>query len=118
MKKFENLQLIKESYASLVSEFKEFLSNKNAQYIASEIDETEDGMQIVIYDGDWKHEHLYMKHLLDEFFTNKGIDIRIVSEEIGESGQDTYSARYDIEFNPEPKEYMIDVVIEDIDTCN
>ena len=118
MNLFENLQLMKESDTSIVSEFKEFLNNKNAQYIASEIDETKDGMQIVIYDGDWKHEHLYMKHLLDEFFTNKGIDIRIVSEEIGESGQDTYSARYDIEFDPEPKEYMIDVVTEGIDTCN
>lgn len=109
MNLFENLQLMKESDTSIVSEFKEFLSSKNAQYIANEISETKDGMQIVIYDGDWKHEHLYMKRLLDEFFTNKGIDIRIVSEEIGESGQDTYSARYDIEFNPEPKEYMADV---------
>ena len=71
MNLFENLQLMKESYTSIVSEFKEFLNNKNAQYIASKIDETKDGMQIVIYNGDWKHEHLYMKHLLDEFFTKK-----------------------------------------------
>ena len=118
MNLFENLQLMKESDTSIVSEFKEFLSNKNAQYIANEIGETKDGMQIVIYDGDWKHEHLYMKHLLDEFFTNKGIDISITSEEIGESELDTYSARYDIEFNPEPKEYMADVVTEDVDTSN
>ena len=109
MNLFENLQIMNESENIIVSEFKEFLSSKNAQGITNEIGETKDGMQIVIYDGDWKHEHLYMKHLLDEFFTNKGIDIRIVSEEIGESEQDTYSARYDIEFNPEPKEYMADV---------
>lgn len=108
MNLFENLQMMKESDTSIVSEFKEFLSSKNAQYIANEIGETKDGMQIVIYDGDWKHEHLYMKRLLDEFFTNKGININIVSEEIGESGQDTYSARYDVEFNPEPKEYLAD----------
>ena len=118
MNLFENLQLMKESDTSIVSEFREFLSNKNAQYIANEIDETRDGMQLVIYDGDWKHEHLYMKHLLDEFFTNKGIDISITSEEIGESDQDTYSARYDIEFNPESKEYMADVVTEDVDTSS
>ena len=53
MNLFENLQLMKESDTSIVSEFREFLSNKNAQYIASEIDETRDGMQLVIYDGDW-----------------------------------------------------------------
>ena len=64
MNLFENLQLMKESDTSIISEFKKFLNSKNAQYIASEIDETKDGMQIVIYDGDWKHEHLYMKHLL------------------------------------------------------
>lgn len=109
MNLFENLQLMKESDTSIVSEFKEFLNNKNAQYIANEIDETKDGMQIVIYDGDWKHEHLYMKRLLDEFFTGKGMDISITSEEIGESDQDTYSARYDIEFNPKSKEYTTDV---------
>lgn len=117
MNLFENLQLMKESDTSIVSEFKEFLSSKNAQYIANEIGETKDGMQIVIYDGDWKHEHLYIKHLLDEFFTNKGIDISITSEEIGESDQDTFSARYDIVFNAEPKTYTADVksINEDID---
>ena len=118
MNLFENLQLMKESYTSIVSEFKEFLNNKNAQYIASEIDETKDGMQIVIYNGDWKHEHLYMKHLLDKFFTGKGMNVSITSEEIGESDQDTYSARYDIEFNPKSKEYSADIISEDVDTTN
>ena len=109
MNLFENLQLMQESENKIISEFKEFLSNKNAQYIANEIGETKDGMQIVIYDGDWKHEHLYMKQLLDEFFTNKGIDISITSEEIGESDQDTFSARYNVTFNAKPKEYNADV---------
>jgi len=113
MNLFENLQLMKESDTSIVSEFKEFLSNKNAQYIANEIGETKDGMQIVIYDGDWKHEHLYMKHLIDEFFTSKGIDISINSEEIGESDQDTYSARYDIAFNVKSPEYSADIIPEE-----
>lgn len=108
MNLFENLQLMKESDTSIVSEFREFLSNKNAQYIANEIDETRDGMQLVIYDGDWKHEHLYMKHLLDEFFTDKGMNISITSEEIGESDQDTYSARYDIIFNVKSPKYSTD----------
>ena len=109
MNLFENLQLMKESDTSIVSEFKEFLSNKNAQYIANEIGETKDGMQIVIYDGDWKHEHMYMKNLINEFFEAKGMNISISSEEIGESDQDTYSARYDITFNSKPKEYSADV---------
>ena len=109
MNLFENLQKFTESENTIVSEFKEFLISKNAQYIANEIGETINGMQLVIYDGDWKHEHLYMKHLLDEFFTNKGIDISITSEEIGESDQDTYSARYDVIFNTKPKEYTADI---------
>jgi len=109
MNLFENLQLMKESKNPLINEFKEFLASKNAQYIYNELGETKDGMQIVIYDGDWKHEHLYMKHLIDEFFTSKGIDISINSEEIGESDQDTFSARYDVIFNAEPKEYTADV---------
>ena len=115
MNLFENLQLIKESENPLINEFKEFLASKNAQYIYDELGETKDGMQIVIYDGDWKHEHLYMKHLLNEFFTNKGIDISITSEEIGKSDQDTFSARHDIIFNAEPKEYIADIVNEDIE---
>lgn len=109
MNLFENLQLLRESENKIISEFKEFLAAKNAQYIYNELGETKDGMQIVIYDGDWKHEHLYMKRLLDEFFTNKGIDISITSEEIGESDQDTYSARYNVTFNAKPKEYTSDV---------
>ena len=118
MNLFENLQLMQESENKIISEFKEFLVNKNAQYIASEIDETKDGMQIVIYNGDWKHEHLYMKHLLDEFFTGKGMDISITSEEIGESDQDTFSARYDIAFNVKSPEYSANIISEDVDATN
>lgn len=110
MNLFENLQLMKESDSSIISEFKEFLASKNAQYIYNELGEIKDGMQIVIYDGDWKHEHLYMKHLIDEFFTQKGMNISITSEEIGESDQDTYSARYNILFNTKPKTYVADVI--------
>lgn len=109
MNLFENLQLMKESDTSIVSEFKEFLSNKNAQYIANEIGETKDGMQIVIYDGDWKHEHMYMKNLINEFFEAKGMNISISSEEIGESDQDTFSARYDIIFNAKPTVYDAEI---------
>ena len=109
MNLFENLQMMKESENSIVSEFKEFLVANNAQYIANEIGETKDGMQLVIYDGDWKHEHRYMQNLINEFFENKGINIEIYSEEIGVSESDTFSARYDIEFNNEPLNYNIDI---------
>ena len=64
MNLFENLQSLNESENKIISEFKEFLVSKNAQYIANEIGETKDGMQIVIYDGDWKHEHLYLNLIL------------------------------------------------------
>lgn len=118
MNLFENLQALSESENKLVSEFKEFLKSKNASYIATEIGETENGMQLVIYDGDWKHEHLYMKQLLDEFFTNKGIDISIESEQIEESDQDTFSARYNVIFNSKPETYTADVISENINTSN
>lgn len=118
MNLFENLQKLNESENTIVSEFKEFLASKNAHYIYNELGETKDGMQITIYDGDWKHEHLYMKNLINEFFTRKGIDITIESEEIGESDQDVFSARHNIIFNAEPKEYSVDIISEDVDTIN
>lgn len=80
----------------LDQEFYDFLKSKNAQYIADEIHETDNGLEFDINDGDWKHEHLYMKQLVKEFFNNKGVDVDIYSEVIGNSESDDYSAHYDV----------------------
>lgn len=113
MNLFENLQKLNESENPLINEFKEFLASKNAQCIYDELGETKDGMQIVIHDGDYKHEHRYMRNLINEFFENKGMNISInINTE--PSDQDTYTATYDIIFNAKPKEYKVDVKTEDI----
>lgn len=110
MNLFENLQMMNESENKLVSEFKDYLAQNNAQYIASEIGETKDGMQLVIHDGDWKHEHCYMRNLIHNFFEEKRINIEMDVKEIGESDSDTFSAIYNIIFNSEPTTYTADVI--------
>lgn len=49
-----------------------------------------------IVDGDWKHQHWRFKHLIDQFFGQKGIgyDLDIYTEP---SDQDCYTATYIIE---------------------
>jgi len=48
--------------------------------------------------GDWKHDHLYSKKLVEEFFGGSG-SVAINSEVTEEDGSDTYSAKYDIIFD-------------------
>ena len=80
----------------LDQEFYEFLKSKNAQYIIDNLNETEFGLEFDIYNGDWKHEHAYIKQLVREFFDNKGIHGAISSEVIDDSESDTYSAHYHV----------------------
>ena len=47
-----------------------------------------------IHSGDWKHDHLWFKELVYEFFMNSDIKIDMVVTE--ENGSDTYSAEYKI----------------------
>ena len=42
--------------------------------------------------GDWKHEHLRLKWLAEEFFHSNGMDINIQTEVTEEDGSDCYSA--------------------------
>ena len=80
----------------LDQEFYEFLKFKNAQYIIDNLNETEFGLEFDIYDGDWKHEHAYIKQLVREFFDNKGIHGAISSEVIDDTESDTFSAHYEV----------------------
>ena len=44
--------------------------------------------------GDWKHEHMRAKWLIEDFFGDKDEFVRIDSYETEEDGSDTYSAHY------------------------
>lgn len=48
-------------------------------------------------DGDWKHEHLYFKHLIDEFAEENGfIIVNKFSQVTRDDGSDFYEAHYEI----------------------
>ena len=46
--------------------------------------------------GDWKHEHLRAKWLLQELFEKLGIGAKVDSYTTEEDGSDTYSAHYNV----------------------
>ena len=47
----------------------------------------------LLIEGDWKHDHLYTEHLIDDFCKQKGLGvIRHDVEEVGESDSDWYKA--------------------------
>ena len=47
----------------------------------------------LLIEGDWKHDHLYTEHLIDDFCEQKGLGvIRHDVEEVGESDSDWYKA--------------------------
>lgn len=105
----EETEDIDVSNERLDQEFYEFLKSKNAQYIVDNLNETEFGLEFDIYNGDWKHEHAYIKQLVREFFDNKGIHGAISSEVIDDSESDTYSAHYDVILEDELTESSIDI---------
>jgi len=83
---------IRESTMKTIEEFRTFLRGKglfyeiedySSQFLAS--------MTVSIRWGDWKHDHLYFKHLLKEFF---GEDVIFGSKLTEEDGTDAYSADY------------------------
>lgn len=50
-----------------------------------------------VIDGDWKHDHLYFKEMIDRWARRNGRYIfKIDSHEIGDSGSDWYKAQHDI----------------------
>ena len=46
--------------------------------------------------GDWKHEHLRAKWLINDFFEDKKSWVKINSWTTEEDGSDAYSAHYEI----------------------
>jgi len=58
--------------------------------------ESRDRIEYDIEWGDWKHEHLRSKWLLEELFKELGITAKIDSHTTEEDGSDTYSAHYNV----------------------
>lgn len=70
--------------------------NPDTRYVVDNLwyEEDKNRICLTIYDGDWKHEHLFIDFKIEEFFRNKGIEIERWSESIGESDSDCYSAAH------------------------
>ena len=58
--------------------------------------QVQDRIEFDINWGDWKHEHLRAKWLLQELFEKLGIVAKINSHTTEEDGSDTYSAHYNV----------------------
>ena len=58
--------------------------------------QVQDRIEFDINWGDWKHEHLRAKWLMEEFFNKLNITIKTDSYTTEEDGSDTYSAHYNV----------------------
>lgn len=47
-----------------------------------------------IYSGDWKHEHLHTKFFVTEYLENLGYKVIHMSQQLGDSDDDSYDARH------------------------
>lgn len=70
-----------------VSEICKYLFSKGASF--EEVFEVEGGICISVSWGDWKHDHLYLNHIMKEI--GYSCDDEIVTEE---DGSDCYSAEH------------------------
>lgn len=69
----------------------------------------DDKIEIEVFNGDWKHEHLFLKHIMRE-----NMLFAIKEEQIGESDDDSYSARYTFTHKDYSKE--IDECVQNFET--
>lgn len=99
MSLLESNSVLTESYGyekdPLIINLNKFLEDNNCPNYCHE---TTDGKMICeIYQGDWKHDHLLFKHLVDAFFTNKGMKYNLERTHYEPSDGDWYTATYMIE---------------------
>ena len=101
MSLLESNSVLTESYGyekdPLIINLNKFLEDNNCPNYCHE---TTDGkMMCEIYQGDWKHDHLAFKYLVDAFFTNKGIKYDLERTHYEPSDGDWYTATYVIDVN-------------------
>jgi hypothetical protein len=70
-----------------VSEICKYLRSKGQSF--EEVFETEGGLCVSVSWGDWKHDHLYLNHIMEEI--GYSCDDEIVTEE---NGDDCYSSEH------------------------
>ena len=79
------------------ADLQQFLADNDCHHT---VDETTDGRLVISINwGDWKHDHMQVDALVDEFFNDKGLVVKTQKETTEEDGSDTYSAEhyYDID---------------------
>ena len=115
--------MTQEELNALANEFYNYLANQKDFY---EVWPSEDDTICVdISWGDWKHDHLRLDLIANNFFKEKGYDILNMNTEVtDEDGSDTYSATHSYRIRKheeEPKEYkMVDsnsVKVEEESLC-
>ena len=115
--------MTQEELNALANEFYNYLANQKDFY---EVWPSEDDTICVdISWGDWKHDHLRLDLVANNFFKEKGYDILNMDTEVtDEDGSDTYSATHSYRIRKheeEPKEYkMVDsnsVKVEEESLC-
>ena len=86
----------KKTLDKLCDDFMNFLKKKKFNsYDELGVDH---GGLIATVDGDWKHEHLYFKNLVKDFFEkDKGYSVHLRSDVTNDTGSDYYGALYRIE---------------------
>lgn len=94
MKKEVNLS--REEQVKLEEEVQEYLkeNGNDCYYGEYEIWFEEKTCNVNISWGDWKHDHLWMKHFVGQFLESKGFDYSIDSTVTEEDGSDCYSANH------------------------
>ena len=96
---FNDLENIDEQFSDdIVKELEEYFKENNAAYILDELyySKPRNVIEFDINNGDWKHEHLWARRLIQEFFEKLDMDISIESFETQTDGSDCYSAHYTI----------------------
>lgn len=91
----EDYEPVMEISEELLNELNDFLRSRNSRDLANIV--RKDGRDCIYFDvymGDWKHEHLRIFHLVNEFFKDRGYTIERDVEPYGETGEDTYSAEH------------------------
>lgn len=94
------------------ADLQQFLTDNDCHHT---VDETTDGRLVISINwGDWKHDHIRVDALVDEFFNSKGLVVKTQKETTEEDGSDTFSAEhyYDIDslyFKRVPVEEAFDV---------
>lgn len=90
---------VTEKVKDLANDIEAYVSEKGSNIFLDlvDYDQPNDGDNFIIKfeidDGDWKHEHLFFKHLVREYLKEHGyVLVADDEEEIGDSGSDNYSA--------------------------